>query len=432
MNRRELFSKGLNIIPFRVQCNSIIRPAKTAAAANLILQPPKIAMQSLPSKVLPSLLRQLNERHVLAALQTNGPLSRAGIARHTGISGPTVTRVVSSLLDAQLLEEQAPQQTSVGRPGKLVRLATKNVCVLGCVIGAKTCEVVAAGLDGSIRPEDIRHFSTPTQYAELVSQCVRSARELMGLRKAAVLGLGISVPGLLNRREGRSIVSPNVHQLDGCNLGDDLRDRLQIDATVLQECHALCLAEQVFGAARGVTDFAVLDVSEGLGLGVIHGNRIIQGHSGLAGELGHITVQLDGRPCGCGNRGCLETVATDAALAAAISEKTGRRLEMDEIATLVQAGKLQVDEEIEHLLAYLAIGLAAVINIFNPSKLFIYGRCLDVQPDLFDRLLARTRQRALAPSLADCEIVRAQGSKRLGAVAAAIHGATHGWQEAPR
>jgi N-acetylglucosamine repressor len=386
-------------------------------------------MEMMRRLARPSLLRQLNERQVLAALQEHGPLSRAEIARYTGISGPTVTRVVAGLLDDHLLEEGDSRPAALGRPGKVLCLASKTGCVLGAVVGAKRCELVAAGLDGSVHTDRVCSFLTPARYADLVNAFVKQARQLMGERKTPVLGLGISMPGLLNRREKRTVISPNIHQTDGQRLGDDLRERLQMETAILQEQHALCLAERTYGAAKGVSDFAMVDISEGLGVGLVNGGRIVAGHSGLAGELGHITVNLNGKPCGCGNHGCLETVATDTALAAAISEQVGQKLSLERIIPLLQSGRLQADQEIEQVLQYLAVGLAAVINLFNPSKLFIHGRFLDAGPVLFDRLLELTRQRALAPSLADCAIIRAQGNKRLGAVAGIIYQLTTGREE---
>jgi N-acetylglucosamine repressor len=386
-------------------------------------------MPSLTGQVRPSLLRRLNERAVLNTLQRHGPLSRAELCRHTGISQPTITRLLSSLTAARFIEEEESSRRSVGRPGKIVRLANQGVCVLGCVVGTRHSEVVAASLDGAFEPADVRTIDTPAGYDNLVAALADEARALVARRKSSALSLGISVPGLLNRREGRSIVSPNVHQLDGRNLGRDLSARLKIDCIVLQECHALCRAEQTYGAARGIDDFAMLDVSEGLGLGVMQGGRILQGHSGLAGEFGHMTVVRGGRSCGCGNHGCLETVATDAALCAAVGDRIGRTIEIDELVAEVRAGRLDCEKELDETLDYLSIGVAGVINIFNPSKLFIYGKLLDAGSDLFAQLLERTRSRALGPNFADCEIVRAQGNKRLGAVAAAAQTATLGDEE---
>src|SRR5262245_28780490 len=98
----------------------------------------------------PSLLRQLNEREILAALQNHGPLSRAEIMRYTGISAPTVTRTVAGLLRARLLEEGEFRTPSFGRPGQVLRLANTNAVVLGVVVGTRRCELVSAGLDGVI------------------------------------------------------------------------------------------------------------------------------------------------------------------------------------------------------------------------------------------------------------------------------------------
>jgi N-acetylglucosamine repressor len=308
----------------------------------------------------------------------------------------------------------------------VLRLASKTAAVLGVVVGARQCELVLAGLDGAVRADSLEQFATPARYADLVKTFARHARTCMAGKNPPVVGVGISMPGLLNRPDQRTVYSPNLHQTDGKCLGVDLREALGLETVILQESHALCLAELTYGAARGVEDFVVFDISEGLGVGIVEGGRIVAGHSGLAGELGHVTVELDGKPCGCGNRGCLETVATDTALAAAVSDRVGRRLSIDDVVRGIESGELHADAEIERVMQYLAVGLAAVINLFNPSKLFLHGRFLDADAALFPRLLALTRKRALTPSMTDCEVVRARGSKRLGAVAGIIRRLTTG------
>ncbi len=369
----------------------------------------------------------MNERQVLAAVQTHGPLSRAEITRITGISGPTVTRAVGALLEANLLEEGDFRQAALGRPGKVLRLAASSVCVLGAVVGAERCEVVASGLDGQIHERHIQQFSTPPRYDDLVRQFADRLEAVAAELKTEVLGLGISIPGLLQGAEKRTLLSPNLHQTDGHQLGKDLQDRLELDTIIVQESDALCLAEKMYGAARDVEDFAMLDISDGLGMGVVHKGQLLEGHSGLAGELGHMTVKLDGRRCGCGNRGCLETVATDAALVHALSARLDRRLTIDEIVREAQSGSMAMGAEFDDVVQYLAVAVAAVLNIFNPRRLFIHGRFLDAGPTLFPRLVELTKERSLAPSFADCEIIRARGNKRLGAIAAVLHRITTGW-----
>ncbi len=373
------------------------------------------------SKATASLLRHLNARGVVAALQHHGPLSRTDIARHTGISHPTITRTVSDLLEARILEEGERHQPAMGRPSKVLRLATKSVSVLGLVVGVQTCELVSAGLDGSIHPGSSRVFMTPRRYGDLVRVIAAHVDDFASRTGTSLLGLGVSMPGLLSRRDERTLVSPNLPQTDGQQLGLDVSEQTGLDVAIQQEMQALCLAERTYGAARGTADFALLDVTGGLGLGVVQGGQFIVGHSGLAGELGHITVDLAGRDCGCGNRGCLETVATDAALCTLVGERLGPDYLPEVLFPLLARREIKADQELALVLDYLSVGLAAVINLFNPEKLLVFGRMFDIGSDVFPRLLELTAKRTLAPSLADCTIIRAQSNKQLGAIAGIIH-----------
>jgi N-acetylglucosamine repressor len=357
---------------------------------------------------------------VLGVLQRRGPLSRAEIVRLTGISGPTVTRTTAQLLAAGLIEEGPSQHPPLGRPARVLRLATETVSVLGLVVGVEQCELVVAGLDGQLHAGARMAFPTPKDYESLISSAAEQIDQFRSISNTNVLGVGITVPGLLSRHDKRTLISPNLHQTDGRQLGLDLQRVTGLEVAILQETHALCLAEKTYGAARDVANFAMLDITGGLGLGIVDGGKILGGYNGLAGELGHVTVELDGRTCGCGNRGCLETVATDAALCTLVGERLGTRLSADELLAQLKSGEIHAPRELDRVLGYVAVALAAVINLFNPQKLFVYGRLLDLGPRIFDDLTERTAGRTLAPSLADCQIIRAQGNKRQGAVAGII------------
>jgi predicted NBD/HSP70 family sugar kinase len=370
--------------------------------------------------IRPAVVGKLNERRVLRLLQTRGPLSRAEVARESGLSAPTVSKAVASLLRSGLLEEADAPELARGRPAPKLRLATTSAQVLGVAIDAGHCEVVSAGLDGVLHG-DTTIVPTPATYPELLAALESAARELMTRPGVQTLGLGLSLPGLVDYRAGRGVLSPNIPMTDGHTPAADLAARLGIECSLLQESHALCLAERHYGLARGIDDFAVLDVGTGIGLGVMLGGRLLKGHSGLAGEIGHLTaVATDGRKCGCGNTGCLETVASDSALAYHAGRKLGRAVSADEVIELARAGVVDLAKELEEVAGYLAIGVAAIVNLFNPAVVFVHSPLFDIDPELLARIAARAGQRALPPSFAECKVLRAEGSKRHGAVAGII------------
>ncbi len=385
-------------------------PSSTAHAGNA--QP----------QVRPNLLRRMNERRILETVQAHGGLSRAELVRLTGVSPPTVSKLVRSLLAARLLEEGDAPGAALGRPAKVLRPANQAARVLGAVVDIRECSIAATGLDGQLRADRTVRFATPDSYESLLDAIVEHSGQLMPRHEtAATLALGLTAPGLIDRRQQQILLSANLHQLDGRFLAADLQERLGLSTILLHETDALCLGERAFGQARGMDDFALVDATGGLGAAIMSGGQVMTGHSGLAGEIGHITVDLGGRRCGCGNIGCLETVASDLALAGLIAEKIGQTLSLARAFELVRSGELRADAEIDRTIAYLAIGIAAVVNIFNPAAVLVQARMFDVRAGVFEQLLELVQRRALSPVLADCKIMRAAGSKLQSAVAGTIH-----------
>ncbi|MEX0669774.1 MAG: ROK family transcriptional regulator [Pirellulales bacterium] len=379
------------------------------------------------NRVESALLRRINERRLLEVIQRQGPASRATLARTSGLTAPTVSKAIDLLLARGLLEELDPVEQALGRPGRLVRMATESAAVLGVVVDASTCCIVAAGLDGRVTEEQTRRLPTPDTYAAVIDGIEHGCRGLLAEISGTVHGIGVSVPGLVNERLREIVCSPNLHILDKRNPARDLEDRLGVPCVLVQETDALCLSERMYGDARGLEDFAVLDATTGLGLGAMSGGQLLAGHSGMAGEIGHITVAPDGIRCGCGNRGCLETLATDAALLRLLAESLGRPLDMTGAAALLAERAADFQHEIRTVTEHLAIAIAAVINIFNPTALFVHGVLLAGSEERFARVLERVKQRALTASLSDCTIVAARSSKRQGAIAGIMHHLTNTW-----
>lgn len=359
----------------------------------------------------------MTSRTILEVLHTQGPCSRAKLTRSTGISAPTISKAVASLIESGLIEEGELPEGTVGRPGRLVQLATHRTQVIGVVLDQHECRIFPAGLDGKIHRDQLSSFRTPESYGQLMDLIGESVEKLMARSEVDTLGIGLSIPGLVNARTEQAVLSPNVRITDGHSPARELSDRFGVEAVGLQETDALCLAQKRGGDA----EFAMLDISTGLGLGVVSGGKLLSGYSGLSGELGHITIDPTGRVCGCGNRGCLETLATDTAFANLISDRLGRPVNIKEAVELIANGELQADEEIERTALYISIAIAAAINIFNPQTIFVHGRFLKIKDGLFDHIVKMTQKRALGPSFDECKIKETKASKAAGAIAGIVH-----------
>ena len=378
-----------------------------------------MALKAEPAE--PALLRRINERLVLEVIRRGGPSSRASVARASGLTAPTVSKVVESLLSRGLVEEFDQVKSAVGRPSKLVQMATSSSAVIGVVIDADTCCVTMTGLDGRVTEERTLRFPTPDDYTVLIDRLEERCRTLLSRISAVPRGVGVSVPGLVNERLRQVVFSPNLHILDHKNPARDLEERLGIECLLVHELQALCLGERTYGGAHGLENFAILDVTQGLGLGVVVGGTVLAGNSGMAGEIGHITVDPNGMRCGCGNRGCLETLATDAALVRLVRERVEKPLSVAEVAVLLDERTADFQQDIHMVAEYLAIAIAVVIKTFNPTSVFVHGRLLVERKERFDLVLERVRQRTLTPLLAECTIIPTRSSKRQGAIAGIMH-----------
>jgi len=374
-----------------------------------------------PTSIVKStLLSRLNERQVFRTIQAVGPVSRAEAARRAGISSPTACKAIDSLLRAGLLDEGELIANVRGRPARRIGLALDTVCVLGLVVDAGSCHVVSARLDGLVAPKRTVQFPTPPTYDSLVKSVSAAHKRLTKRSGARTLGMGISLPGLMDSHAQVGLLSPHVPITNGRALSLDLTERLGIDCAMVQESHALCLAERHFGLAPLLDDFAVLDVSTGVGLGVISGGRLLSGHSGFAGEIGHATVLPDGPPCPCGNTGCLETVASDVAFVRSLASRLGRELTVDEAIVLVAEGHPAALEEIARVRRYLAICVANVVNLYNPANLFVRGRLFAENPGFLAHVIEEAKTRALGPPMSQCTIRLGKSTKTQGAIAAII------------
>jgi N-acetylglucosamine repressor len=177
----------------------------------------------------------------------------------------------------------------------------------------------------------------------------------------------------------------------------------------------------------GCDDFALLDMTTGLGLGVISGGTLVKGRSGMAGEIGHVVVDPEGSLCGCGNRGCLETLATDAALLRLMSARIGREIDAEEAQRLLAQPGHGFAADVDTVARHVALAASMVVNVFNPARVVIHSDLFAEDEQRLAAIRTWLERFGLAAILADCTLQRSQTSKEQAAVSGIIHELTHAW-----
>lgn len=284
-----------------------------------------------------------------------------------------------------------------------------------------------------------RHrMATPQQGPESVVAAIASSVQtgLQGSRagEGDVVGVGVGAPGPLDPRSGVVFQPPNLAGWYNVPLADLLRRRLELPVFVENDANAAALGEWWVGAGRGVHDLVYITVSTGIGGGLIINDALVHGVSGTAGEIGHITIDIHGPRCVCGNTGCLEVLASGKAIARMAREAIAarrstkvlelaggdtERITAEVVATAARQGDAVAREIFDQAGTYVGVAVASVVNLLNPAKVVIGGGVSKAGDLLFAPVRRTVRERAFERPARDAEIVPAALGDDVGVVGAA-------------
>ncbi|KOV66014.1 transcriptional regulator [Streptomyces sp. AS58] len=374
-------------------------------------------------------------RQIIAA----SPTSRQELAAATGLSLATVATLVGELLGLGMITEVGFEDSAGGRPRGLVAVNPSGGALIGVDI-AETyvhVELFDLALNAVARAEeDMRPGeSRPEQVVGHVAAAVGAVIAQAGIEEARVLGVGVSVPGQVDRDNGVAEYAPNFDWRD-VPLLDLLAEHLAHPLHLDNPLRACAVAELWFGAARGRGDAVVVNLGTGVGAGLVLGGGLHRGVSNSAGEWGHTTLVLDGRLCHCGNRGCVETYVgapgimrrlRELSPGSALLHPGDQTATVGALARAVAAHDPVAVEVVRDTARYLAAGIADLINLLNPEVIVLSSW---VAATLGEPLLAEVREavarHALRRPLAATEIVLspiAGDPVSLGAATFALEGA---------
>ncbi|AJZ84140.1 MULTISPECIES: ROK family transcriptional regulator [Streptomyces] len=344
---------------------------------------------------------------IFTTVLSRGPLTRREVARRAGLSAAAVTKAVRPLIEAGYLVEDVDEDArpALGRPANLVRVDGGRALFIGVkVTGDKIIGVLT---DLCCRILVARHIPLAARDPKAVlGSATELVRELLieadglGVR---VAGLGMAVSGDVDRAEGVVRYSPFLEWRD-VPLAELAAMTTGLPVTVDNDVRALTVAEQWFGAGVGLSGFAVVTVGAGIGCGLVVHGRVVAGAHGVAGEIGHVTVDPSGPRCHCGNRGCVEAIASDDAIVRQMRAAT--RIQ---VADAVQAAGLAHDGVAGAREIYaragdaIGRGIATVANLLGPERVIISGEGLAAY-DLFADHIRAAFAAAAFGSAAQCDV----------------------------
>ena len=342
-------------------------------------------------------------RHVHGA----GQISRAELTSLMGLNRSTIAGLVGELESLGISERAMPAggpRQGAGRPSAGVRIAAEGPFVIAVDLGVDRAVVARVGLGGRVLERaqaPVHSDGEAWQVGAAVAALIR--RVVAGAPAAAPLvGIGISVPGLVRRNDGLIRLAPNLEWHD-VSFGGIVLAALGLDVPVslANDADLGALAEHIRGAGVGVDDLIYVSGNVGVGAGVITGGVRLEGAGGYAGEVGHLRFNPQGRPCHCGNRGCWETEVGGHAIAEAISCPPDKVAQLDEVLE----GYTTPTPELRATGTALGHGLASIVNTFNPRLIVLGGYFRSLYPLVRGEVNAGLADRALPAPLESVTLV---------------------------
>ena len=377
-----------------------------------------------------ALLRESNRSRVLEVLRGRGRISRADIARATGLSRTTVSTLVAELKEMGLVAdvERSAEPSRGGRPGAQLMLRDPSQVVVGIDFGHSHVAVAVADVGHNVLAERRNELDVNREAGrslDVAATLFADALSDASVEPSSVVGVGVGIPGPVDRARGMAGSANILPGWVGLHIANEMEQRLGIAVQIENDANLGALAEMTWGAGRGCSNFAYVKAATGIGAGIVIDGRLLRGATGTAGEIGHTTLNESGPLCYCGNRGCLETVASGPAIVELVGPVDGEKLTLARIVELAAGGDLRCRRALADAGREIGVAVAGLCNLINPERVII-GGLMSRAGDLLIGPLRESIRRHAVQAAAESVDVRAavfvERAELLGSVALAMLG----------
>jgi predicted NBD/HSP70 family sugar kinase len=380
----------------------------------------------------PALLKEINRSRLFDVLKSTRTVSRAELARQTGLSRTTVGTLVDELLRVGLVRELGTGDSTGGRPPSLLAYNPQAALALGATIDSQTCTLVATDLDAQVVQRAVRPLAGTSCEAAVagLERGVAALRAQAG--SARILpAIGLGTPGRIDLTAG-TVTAPDVGWAE-VPIRRLAEEATGLSALAASRSQVEALAELWRGVGRDAQDLIYLSIGTDITAGIVHERRLYAGASSSAGGIGHVTILPDGPRCACGNRGCLQQLASGPAMVSrawlqgakssrlrALSEDRPEHMTPEMVLQAAEEGDPVAQRIVEEEARYLGIAIANLVNLLNPEVIVLGGPVGSAGGPLLEPLRAEVRQRAMPQPRAAVRVEASSLGADAGAIGAAV------------
>jgi len=319
-----------------------------------------------------ALVKQLNRAIVLNLIRTSSPISRSEISRACGLNKATVSSLAAELVTEGQVLEIGAGHSSGGRRPQLLSFHAQAGLALGLEVGVHyvrglSCDLVGRPL--AVEHVDLAPDAGPEETIGTVVKVAKSFCASAPVTPLGILGMGVGVPGTVDA-QGAVLMAPNLGWT-GIALRSNLEAALGMPVWVENTANAAAMGERYMGVGTRTKNLVYINLGVGVGAGIILGDRLYRGTHGVAGEVGHMSIEAAGPVCGCGNRGCWEMFASEKGLRRWLPGR--EQVGLPQLLAEADAGNSLVIAALRAVGESLGIGLVSVINAFDPELVAIGG-----------------------------------------------------------
>ncbi|MBN2551605.1 MAG: ROK family protein [Spirochaetales bacterium] len=382
----------------------------------------------------PKLLKNLNRRLAFDILQSAHSISRPELAERTGLSRATISLLADELLETGLAVESGLADSSGGRPPVILRFDPDAAYAVGACMHEYDWNIVVVNLDARVLRRHRIHIQpgTPTASVAALSDGLQTISE--GISEKILPAIGLGTPGLVDIRNGVIKLAADIGWVD-VPFRRLVEDATGIETYIANRSKVGALAEYWYGTRKGVKDLIYVSIGTGVAAGIIHQGSLLVGANSSAGEVGHLTIVPDGPLCPCGNRGCLQQLVSEEAIAnlarqrlrktqgGILKSKSGHHPELitaRDVFYAAERGDAAALETLDEIATYLGIALAGLINLFNPEVIFLGGPVGEASAVLEEKIREKVQQRAMSFPLSAVQIQRSSLGTDAGAIGASV------------